>query len=106
MLTPTDSQKDQIDGFFYLIRDNYKNILLHPIIDEKTGTERLGLCVAIRNGKDDNDIYLLGLLFLSEDKLFDRFSFKKPEERIITTMPNRFTQWLKRMMRVILLWNN
>lgn len=99
MLIPTTEQRDQIEAFFYLITRDFNSILLHPVIDEKTGAERLAICIVDRHGPNDNKIYMLGLWFLPNDKLFNRFSFKESESRIVTEKPNGVLKCLKRMIR-------
>lgn len=102
MLIPTTQQQEQIDQFFHLITTQYERIILHPIIDEKTGTERLGICVVDHLGKDKNNIYLLGVWFLPGDKLFNRFTFKESEGRIVTVKLNGVMKWLTKVRKTIL----
>lgn len=102
MLIPTAEQREQIELFFHLIRENYKNIALIPVIDEKTSIERLSIC--IRN--DENDVYMLGLWFLPDDPLFKRFSFKEPAGKFISYKNGVFSKWLTKAKKTILhLWD-
>lgn len=104
MLVPTPQQLEQIELFFSLISENIESLLLHPVIDDKTGVERLGICVAEHNGPDDNSIYMLGLWFLPDDELFKRFSFKRSSDRIVTKRPNGVIACLERMKKKVCLW--
>lgn len=103
MLKPTQQQVEQIQTFFTLIKDGYDDILLHPVIDEKTKTERLAFCTADR---ETNTIYMLGILFLPGDKLYDRFSFKDIEPEILIKKPDGFlwSLWCKIKKKIHLLW--
>lgn len=100
MLKPTAQQREQIEDFFHVITDRYEDILLHPIIDEKTGVERLAVCVADR---EDRNIYMLGIWFLPNDPLYKRFSFKEIDKSILLRKPpgllGRFVWRIKNIVR-------
>lgn len=92
----TPEQREQIDFFFGNIQHNIQNIVLYPIIDKKTSAERLGICIVDRSN-GDNNIYLLGILFLWEDKLQNRFEFKEFGSDIIKERPANFAKklWIR-----------
>lgn len=102
MLKATPQQLQQVEDFFYVINHEMNNLLLHPVVDEKTGVERLGICVANRS---TGDVYMLGLWFLPKDNLYKRFAFKL-DNKIITKRPPfwvwRFICRLKKYIQ--LLW--
>ena len=104
MLKPTDDQREQISFFIEIMRDHLDSVILHPIVDLKTGVERLGICVADR---EEKVIHLLGLWFLSGDSLYDRFEFKDIlQNEVLTERPA--SPWkiflMKVKNRVLLLW--
>ena len=81
MIEATKEQHEQINEFFYIIRNHLNDVLLCPCLDKKTGIIRLALCIGDR---ENNLIYVKGLYFLPNDPIFKRFELLEPDEFVIT----------------------
>jgi hypothetical protein len=87
MLKATPQEREQIATFFRMITEYFNDILLYPVIDEKTGTERMAICIADR---EEDTVYVVGLWFLEDDSLADRMVFKEDVPKVLNRKPPGF----------------
>lgn len=97
MIDATPAQREQIHDFFVLMNDHLDDVVLYPVIDKRTGEERLAVCL-VREDEGEHSLYMLGLWLLpGTDSLFDQMTFKEEDSPVVTRRENFFVRLFNKL---------
>lgn len=77
----TKSQFEIAHSFFEIMNESIEDVDVHPVIERRTGAERLAICMIIPDERDvsgDTVMYVpIGILYNENDPLREMYKFKE-----------------------------